>query len=131
VSHSPTTSTVPLTETVQLAPSFALPIALVGLAIPLIWLQPWVAGIIALFGLFLFFQAVTLRLCFTETALNIYRGETLIRQFPYQDWQNWRIFWSNFPILLYFKEVKSIHFVPVLFDSKTLRMCLEQRCPQR
>jgi hypothetical protein len=76
VSHSPTTSTVPLTETVQLAPSFALPIALVGLAIPLIWLQPWVAGIIALFGLFLFFQAVTLRLCFTETALNIYRGET-------------------------------------------------------
>jgi hypothetical protein len=129
-SNDAPSKTTPFTGTVQLEPSYALPIALVVIAIPLVWVQPWLAGIIALFGLFLLFQAVTLRLLFTETALDIFRGETLIRRFPYQDWQNWRIFWSNVPILFYFKEVKSIHFVPVLFDPKTLRICLEQRCPR-
>jgi hypothetical protein len=125
------TPTVPQsTETVQLAPSYALPIALVGLALPLFLIQPWVSGAIALFGLFLFFQAVTLQLRFTDTALDIYRGETLIRRFPYQDWQNWQIFWSNVPILFYFKEVKSIHFLPILFDPQMLKLCLEQRCPK-
>ncbi|PSB15852.1 DUF3119 domain-containing protein [filamentous cyanobacterium CCP2] len=130
VTQSSTTSNTPSTGTVQLAPSYTLPIALVFIAIPLVWVQPWVAGVVAVFGLFLLFQAVTLRLFFTETALDIFRGETLIRRFPYQEWQNWRIFWPNFPILFYFKEVKSIHFVPVLFDPKTLQSCLEQRCPR-
>lgn len=102
---------------------------LVIAAIPVLLVQPWVGGAIALFGLFLMFQAATLRLQFTETALDIYRGETLIRRFPYQEWQNWQIFWPAVPILLYFKEVKSIHFLPILFDPKTLKTCLEQRCP--
>lgn len=119
-----------LTGTVQLAPSYTLPIALVVIAIPIVLIQPWVAGIIAVFGLFLLFQAATLRLCFSETALDLYRGETLLRRFPYQDWQNWRIFWPKLPILFYFREVKSIHFVPILFDPKTLNACLEQRCPR-
>jgi hypothetical protein len=117
------------TETIQLAPSYTLPIALVCGAIPIFLLQPWVSGAIALFGLFLLLQAVTLRLQFTNAALEVYRGETLIRRFPYQDWQNWEIFWSGVPILFYFKEVKSIHFLPILFDPKMLRICLEQRCP--
>lgn len=119
-----------LAGSVQLAPSYTLPIALVVIAIVLFWLQPWVAGVLALFGLFLLFQTATLRLIFTETALDIFRGETLIRRFPYQDWLNWRIFWPNVPILFYFKEVKSIHFLPILFDPKTLKTCLEQRCPR-
>jgi hypothetical protein len=118
-----------VTETVQLSPSYTLPIALVTLAVPLLFVQPWVSGAIALFGLFLLFQTATLRLQFTETALDVYRGETVIRHFPYQDWQNWRIFWSKVPILFYFKEVKSIHFLPVLFDPILLKICLEQRCP--
>jgi hypothetical protein len=75
------------------------------------------------------FQTATLRLQFTATALDIYRREGLIRRFPYQEWQNWRIFWGNAPILFYFKEVKSIHFLPILFDPKQLKTCLEQRCP--
>jgi hypothetical protein len=75
------------------------------------------------------FQAATLRLRFTDTALDIYRSETRIRCFPYQEWQNWRVFWPPVPILFYFKEVKSIHFLPILFDPKMLRTCLEQRCP--
>ncbi|HEY9629619.1 MAG TPA: DUF3119 family protein [Coleofasciculaceae cyanobacterium] len=117
------------TETVQLSPSYALPIALMLLAIPLGWLQLWAGGAIALFGIFLLIQAITLRLLFTETALEIYRGDRLIRNFPYLEWQNWRIFGSGAPILFYFKEINSIHFLPILFDPKMLRICLEQRCP--
>lgn len=133
-----TTSFVPSASTVQLAPSYTLPLVLVISAIPLLLFSAWLGGAIpfgiaslhALFGLFLMFQAATLRLQLTETALDIYRNETLIRHFPYQDWQNWRIFWSGVPILFYFKEVKSIHFLPILFDPKTLKSCLEQRCPR-
>ncbi len=125
-----TTSFEPTASTVQLAPSYTLPLVLVIAAIPLLLVQPWVGGAIALFGLFLMFQAVTLRLQFTETALDIYRGETLIRRFPYREWQNWRIFWPPVPILFYFKEINSIHFLPILFDPKTLKTCLEQRCPR-
>lgn len=134
-----TTSFVPsASTTVELAPSYTLPIVLVITAIPLLLLSVWIGGAIpfgiaslhALFGLFLLFQAATLRLQFSETALDIYRGETLIRNFPYQDWQNWQIFWNKVPILFYFKEVKSIHFLPILFDPKTLKICLEQRCPK-
>ncbi len=118
------------TSTVELKPVYYIPVVLIIAAIPLLLVQPWVGGIIALFGLFLMFQAVTLRLQFTATNLDIYRGEKLIRRFPYQEWQNWRIFWTSVPILFYFKEVKSIHFLPILFDPKTLKSCLEQRCPK-
>jgi Protein of unknown function (DUF3119) len=124
-----TPDTTLLSETVELAPSVAIPIALGLAAIPLFLLNPWVSGAIALFALFLLIQTATLRLCFTATALDIYRGESLLRNFPYADWQNWEIFWFKVPILFYFKEVKSIHFLPILFDAKMLRTCLEQRCP--
>jgi hypothetical protein len=103
---------------------------LVIAAIPLLLVQPLVGSVFTLFGLFLMFQALTLRLQFTATDLDIYRGEKLIRRFPYQEWQNWRIFWNGVPILFYFKEIKSIHFLPILFDPNTLKSCLEQRCPR-
>lgn len=125
-----TTSTPQTPSAVELAPSYVLPIVLVLAAIPMLLFSIWVGGAIALFGLFLMFQAVTLRLQFTDTALDIYRGETLIRRFPYQEWQNWEIFWTSVPILFYFKEVKSIHFLPILFDPKMLKTCLEQRFPK-
>ncbi|UZQ55543.1 DUF3119 family protein [Trichothermofontia sichuanensis B231] len=114
--------------TVTLAPSFALPIALILLALPLLLVQPIASIIIALFGLFLMVQAATLRLQFTPTALDIYRGEQRIRNFPYQDWQHWQIFWPPLPILFYFREVNSIHLLPILFDPKLLQICLTQRC---
>lgn len=119
----------PTSESIQLAPSYTLPSVLTIAAIPVLLVQVWVGGVIALFGLFLMFQAVTLRLQFTDTALDIYRGKTLIRRFPYQAWLAWRIFWPGVPILFYFKEVNSIHFLPILFDPKMLKTCLEQRCP--
>ncbi|MEH2275109.1 MAG: DUF3119 family protein [Nostoc sp.] len=118
------------TSTVELKPSYNIPIVLVIAAIPLLLVQPLVGSVFTLFGLFLMFQALTLRLQFTATDLDIYRGEKLIRRFPYQEWQNWRIFWSRVPILFYFKEIKSIHFLPILFDPNTLKNCLEQRCPR-
>lgn len=123
------TPTPAITETVELTPSYAIPVALVGLALPIFFVLPWVSGGVALFGLFLLIQAATLRLRFTTLALDIYRGDQQIRHFPYQDWQNWRVFWLSLPVLFYFREVNSIHFLPILFDPKLLRACLEQRCP--
>lgn len=117
-------------QTVELAPSYVIPIVLVGAAIPLLFVQVWLSAAIGLFGSFLLIQTVLLRLRFTPTDLDVYRGETLIRRFPYREWQNWEIFWSPVPILFYFREVKSIHFLPIIFDPKMLRACLEQRFPK-
>lgn len=126
-----TTSLTPNSaSTVELKPVYYIPVVLVIAAIPLLLVQPWVGLVIALFGLFLMFQAVTLRLKFTSTDLDLYRGEKLLRRFPYREWQNWRIFWPRVPILFYFKEINSIHFVPILFDPDTLKACLEERCPR-
>ena len=118
-------------STVELNPSYTIPLVLVLLGILLLIVQPLLGGIISIFGLFLMFQAVTVRLQFSATDLDIYRGEKLIRRFPYSEWQNWRIFWQRVPILFYFKEIKSIHFLPIIFDPKTLVATLEQRCPRK
>ena len=114
---------------IQLRPSYFLPLVFAIAAVPLLWVQLWVALGVSLLGAFLLVQAATIRLQFTETALDVYRSETLLRHFPYQDWQSWRIFWPPVPILFYFKEVNSIHFLPILFEAKLLRTCLEQHCP--
>ena len=123
-------STTP-TSTIELAPSFAIPTVLLLAAIPLLFVQKWVSLPLSLFGLFLMYQAATIRLQFTLTDLDIYRSSNLIRKFPFREWQNWRIFWPALPILFYFKEINSIHFLPVLFDRKMLQTCLEQRCPRQ
>lgn len=126
VSPSPTArSSPPVTE---LAPSYRIPLALVGLAVPLAVVNPWLGGIVGLFGVFLGIQAITLRLQFTNTALDIYRGEKQIRQFPYAEWEHWEIFWSPVPILFYFREVKSIHFLPIIFSPSQLRTALDAHC---
>jgi hypothetical protein len=123
-------STAP-TSTIELAPRYAIPLVLVLAAVPLLFVQKWAGLPLLLFGLFLMYQAATLRLQFTATDLDIYRSSNLIRRFPYREWQNWRIFWPAVPILFYFKEINSIHFLPILFDRKMLQTCLEQRCPRQ
>lgn len=125
-----TTAGISENQTVELAPSYTIPIVLVFAAIPFLWIQVWVSLAIAVFGVFLLFQTVLIRLKFTPTDLEVYRGETMIRTFPYREWQNWEIFWLGVPILFYFREVKSIHFLPIIFDPKMLRACLEQRIPK-
>jgi hypothetical protein len=115
-------------QNTELKSSFNLPIALTMIAIAVSFLNVWVGVAIAIFSLFLTIQAATLRLIFTDTDLDIYRGEKLIRRFPYQEWLNWRIFFAPVPILFYFRETKSIHFLPILFDPKALEACLEKHC---
>lgn len=117
-------------QTIELSPSYWLPGFLAIAALPTLWLQVWVAITMLLFALFLGVQTATLRLRFTETALDIYRGKALIRHFPYQEWQAWQIFWPGVPILFYFKEVHSIHFLPILFNPRSLQTCLETHCPR-
>jgi Protein of unknown function (DUF3119) len=127
---NPVTSTPVATETIELAPSYTLPIGIILLALPIGLLNRWAGLPIGLLGLFLLLQSVLLRLRFTPTALELYRGDTQLRSFLYSDWQNWEIFWGPVPILFYFKEVNSIHFLPIIFAPATLRTCLEQRFPK-
>ena len=119
------------TETVVLKPSYRLPIALAIAALPLGWLSLWAGIPVGLFALFLGIQSATLRLHFTTSALEIYRGETQVRVFPYADWYHWEIYWPAVPILFYFREVNSIHFLPILFDPGTLTECLTRNCPRK
>ncbi|OIP77690.1 MAG: glycerol dehydrogenase [Oscillatoriales cyanobacterium CG2_30_44_21] len=123
---TPSISSNNASETTELKPSYAIPIVLVVAAIPLVLIQPIAAGVVGIFGLFLSYQAATIRLVFTDVDLEVYRSQKKFRTFPYQDWQNWQIFWSFFPVLFYFKEIKSIHFLPILFDAKALKTCLEK-----
>ena len=121
------TSTSATTHT-DLSSSYRIPLALIGLAIPLTFVALWPGLGVGVFGLFLLVQTLTLTLRFTDRALEVYRGSTLIRHFPYADWQHWEIFWHSVPVLFYFREVNSIHFLPVLFDPGELRTCLETHC---
>lgn len=117
-------------EATELVPSYRLSLAIIGVALPVLLVSPWLSLVLSLLGLFLFFQTLTIRLQFTATALEVYRGDRRLRQFPYQDWQHWEIFWLPVPILFYFREVKSIHFLPVLFDPQQLHAALVQHCPK-
>ncbi len=116
-----------LEQAVELAPSYALPLALCGLAIPVLFASQGWALAVAVFSLFLIYQTTVIRLVFAEQALEVYRGSQRIRQFPYAEWQSWRIFWPPVPILFYFREVNSIHFLPVIFDPAQLQRCLQAR----
>ena len=124
-----TISTSEAKQSIELAPSYKIPLVLIIAALPLAFVQKWVSLAIAILGVFLLIQTLTISLRFTDTALEVYRSEKLLRNFPYQDWLNWEIFWSPIPILFYFREIKSIHFLPIIFDPKMLRTCLENNCP--
>jgi hypothetical protein len=118
------------TETVELAPSYSLAIAVGLIGAAIVPLQPYFGAVVALFGGFLLLQSALLRLQFTATNLDVYRSGKVIRSFPYSEWSHWEIFWQPIPILFYFREVNSIHFLPILFDPKMLRQLLTERCPQ-
>jgi hypothetical protein len=125
-----TPASIQLPESVKLAPNYIIPIVIVVAAVPIALVQIWFGLGIGVFGLFLAIQASIIKLEFTTTTLNVYRSNTIIRTFPYSEWENWVIFWQPVPILFYFKEVNSIHFLPVIFDAKMLLTCLEYYRPQ-
>ncbi|MFM1842854.1 MAG: hypothetical protein RLZZ490_1591, partial [Cyanobacteriota bacterium] len=72
------TTTTPLNSSSrrELAPSFVIPLGLIGSAIPLLWVNRWLSLAIAIFGVFLFVQTILIKLSFTETSLEVYRGNT-------------------------------------------------------
>jgi hypothetical protein len=84
---------------------------------------------VSAFGLFLLLQTAVLRLEFGADALLVRRQDQLLRRFPYSDWMGWRLFWPGLPALFYFREERSIHLLPVLFDPVTLQSQLRQRLP--
>jgi hypothetical protein len=115
---------------IELQPNYKIPIATILAAILVAIIQPWVGLGIGIFGIFLSIQTALIKLKFTTTALEVYRSGKLIRTFPYSEWETWEIFWQPVPILFYFKEVNSIHFLPIIFDSHMLRTCLEYYFPR-
>ena len=117
-------------EVTELAPSYKIPLILIAIAISLAFLSVWIGGIVALLGLFLTIQTVLIRLQFTEEDLIVLRSGKVLRKFPYSEWLNWEIFWSPVPILFYFREINNIHFLPIIFDPKTLVDCLNKYYPK-
>ena len=116
-------------DTVILDPSYKLALGTGAIAILLGLLNLWAGGIVGLFAIFLAIQATLLRIHFTDTALDLYRGEKRLRTFPYKDWTYWEIYWPRLPILFFFNEVNNIHFVPMLFNPQQLADCATERCP--
>ena len=121
---SPGTAGSPLPDPAQgviLAPRPWVPVGVVLLGGASLALNLWAALVVGLFGLFLLLQSQLLRLQFSAEALLVWRGASLLRSFPYSDWLGWRLFWQPLPVLFYFREQRSIHLLPVLFDATTLR----------
>ncbi len=108
-----------------LNPDYKVPggLFLIACGVALIW--PWVGLGMGVFALFLASQAATIRLVFTEQALEVLRSGKRVVFFPYTDWITWRIFWPGFPIVFFFREVKSIHLIPMLFRRTELEAGLK------
>jgi hypothetical protein len=108
-------------------PRLPLLVLLISVALLPLPLAPWPTLVVALFGFFLLLQAYSLRLEFCTDTLVVWRGSQELRRFPYQDWLSWRLFAPWLPGLFYFREVKSIHLLPILFDAEELKRQLQQR----
>ena len=132
--HAPSTPSTPAPGSpVTLAPRYWVPmgVTLLGpaslLSAPLWDGARWLCLALVVFVGFLLLQAGMLRLRFTDDALLVLRLEQEIRRFPYTEWTGWRLFWQPLPVLFYFREIRSLHLLPVLFDATELRSQLEQR----
>jgi hypothetical protein len=131
----PTPSPAAAPTPVTLSPHYGVALGVVALGLsclgrlPLWGGAPVLALLISLFGLFLLLQSAVLRLEFTEEALLVKRQDSLLRRFPYDAWLGWRLFWPGLPVLFYFREQRSIHLLPVLFNPTTLRQQLTERLP--
>ena len=124
-----TTSSSPGPDTVSISPSprLALLITLFSLSLLALPFKPWPTVVVGLFGVFLLVQTYSLRLEFTSETLVVWRGQQELRRFPYAEWKSWRLFAPWLPGLFYFREVNSIHFLPILFNPAELRQQLEDR----
>ena len=118
---------------VSLEPRYWVPLGVTLLGPAALALQPlwgqvrWLSLALVLFGGFLLLQARLLRLEFAAEDLVVWRGAKELRRFPYASWLGWRLFWPGLPVLFYFREERSIHLLPVLFDATSLQEQLGQR----
>ena len=124
----------PSTETnsVIISPSPRLPLLILLLSASL-WflpLSPWPTLVVGLFSVFLLVQTYILKFEFSEDDLVVWRGQEELRRFPFNEWMSWRLFAPWLPGLFYFRESKSIHFLPILFNPAELQEQLEQRVGQ-
>jgi len=123
------------TPSVSLESRYWVPLGVTLLGPLALALQPlwggarWLSLALVLFGGFLLLQARLLRLEFAPEALVVWRGSQELRRFPYATWLGWRLFWPGLPVIFYFREQRSIHLLPMLFDATALRQQLEQRLP--
>jgi hypothetical protein len=120
---SPTTSNVIISP----SPRLALVILLLSAALWPLPLSPWPTLVVGLFGVFLLVQTYILKLEFSEDDLVVWRGQAELRRFPFSEWMAWRLFAPWLPGLFFFRETKSIHFLPILFNPVELQEQLEQR----
>jgi len=133
ISTAPQATPPPSDSDITLEPRYWVPmgVTLLGpaslLSAPLWGGSRWLCLAMVLFGGFLLLQAGILRLRFSGDALLVLRLDQEIRRFPYAEWTGWRVFWPALPALFYFREIRSIHLLPVLFDADELRRQLEQR----
>ena len=122
----------PETNSVIISPSPRLPLLILSLSASL-WflpLSPWPTLVVGLFSVFLLVQTYILKLEFSEEDLVVWRGQEELRRFPFNEWMSWRLFAPWLPGLFYFRESKSIHFLPILFNPAELQEQLEQRVGQ-
>ncbi|MEB3325233.1 MAG: DUF3119 family protein [Cyanobacteriota bacterium] len=123
-------------DAITLTPRFWVPLGLTLIAGLVLTLTPrWpgalvLAAILLAFAAFLLLQATILRLRFGADALLVLRSGEEIRRFPYDAWLDWRVFIPALPVLFYFREQRSPHLLPVLFDATALRTELERRVPR-
>jgi len=128
---SATTTPPTADEGLTLEPRYGVPIGVVLLGAACLALLPlwggarWLALVVALFGLLLALQTAQLRLQFADAELLVRRNTSVIRRFPYAAWLGWRLFWPAVPVLFFFREERSIHLLPILFDARALRERLE------
>ncbi len=119
----------PETNSVIISPSPRLPLVILLLSASLLPLplSPWPTLVLGLFSVFLLVQTYILILEFNDDDLVVLRGQKELRRFPFNEWMSWRLFAPWLPGLFYFRESKSIHFLPILFNPAQLQEQLEQR----
>jgi hypothetical protein len=135
----------PKRETIIPEPSYNIPITLAGTAAlsHFGFSNDVFAGICAVLGAFLGFQASRVKFVFEADALEVVIGEQQSEtenkfvggrnRWSYDSFVNWEFWWPGFPVLVYFKETQTkpegqIHFFPLIFNGKQVYDVMVERC---
>ena len=116
-------------ESVTIAPSFQLPIILIGLSFSLLFLKigSFPTIISASFSFFLLLQSFTLRIKISKDDFIVLQFGKEIRRFPFKNWLTWKLFLPSLPGIFYFREKSSPHLLPILFNPEQLRNQLKDK----